>query len=445
MKKGIDIFSITAVIVVTSIFVMGVMPHTEANPGDYVEAYSERIERALNFIIANQGSGGGFSEPGRSSAVPLTAWTVLGLCAAGRNPHDIRMNGSSSLDFMAERIGDIKSAADVERTIIAAAAAGEDLRSFGGVDLIARLEEERKPDGRIGNMVNSTLFGAIAYSASGMQVPHETLSRIKTLQNPDGGWPITPGGLSSPDMTAAAIMALASSGNSASDEVRRALVFLKSAQHDDGGFSMEGGSSDCASTAWVVMALNSIGENPNGAKWNKENTPLGRLIRFQQPDGRFHYMDGRDQNPVWMTAYAVVAISGKTFPVSGSFKSPGRKKSPDNGEPANDERREHLQPEGHRENESGTANTDEAGEPENHHEASEAGQENGTEESISFYEGKNGEIASESYSKEGSDAKAASENEHANALPALLFAIGGLTVLFAITLISFRLIRNRES
>jgi len=288
----------------------------------------DTIARAISYLEGRQMPDGGFAEPGRSSrgADATTAWCVMALCAAERNPHDVRKNGLSPLDFLAGQAGNWSSVTDYERTLLAATAAGEDPRDFGGVNLVEKIRSFQRGDGRIGDAVNSNAFGIMAYRAAGEPVPPGAVSWLRSVQNPDGGWGVSPGQVSNPDMTAASIMAMRAAGIGPSDDsLRRALAYLRSVQNPDGGFSNAGGPSDTASTAWCVQALVAMGEDPAGQGWSRGgNTPVGFILSMQAPDGHFRWKAGSDMNPVWTTAYAVCALARKPFPVRSPFRSPGR-------------------------------------------------------------------------------------------------------------------------
>src|SRR5205085_12079626 len=44
------------------------------------------VDRSVSFLLARQQADGGFAEPGRQSTSGLSAWAVLALAAAGRQP-----------------------------------------------------------------------------------------------------------------------------------------------------------------------------------------------------------------------------------------------------------------------------------------------------------------------------------------------------------------------
>ena len=262
----------------------------------------------------------GFFEPGREGAGQdaTTAWCIMALRAAGTDPGTVRKGGRSPVDFLSTQSANWRSVTDFERTLLAAVAGGADPRSFGGVDLVAKVVSFQRPGGNIGDAVNSNAFGIMALRAAGLGVPDGAVAWLKSTQNADGGWGNNPGGASNPDMTGASVMALLSAGVGAGDAaVSSALSYLRSIQGPDGGFSFQTGGSDVSATAWCVQAIAAVGQDPGGAEWSKGGaTPRGYLLAMQAGDGHFAWTAGREMNPVWTTAYAVCALEGRPYPVA---------------------------------------------------------------------------------------------------------------------------------
>ena len=106
------------------------------------------------FVASHQQPDGGFAETGQSSDANLTAWAVLGLSAAGKTPD------RSPADYLTTVPA--TSANDVALRILALRALGRDTGA-----LVARLEGMRGPTGRIGTLVNSTIWGVLALRGAG--------------------------------------------------------------------------------------------------------------------------------------------------------------------------------------------------------------------------------------------------------------------------------------
>lgn len=140
---------------------------------------------------------------------------------------------------------------------------------------------------------------------------------IISHQNADGGWSWATTGTSDSNDTAAALMALKETNISNQDQVIvNALNYLHTTQKTDGGFAYDAtASSDGASTAWVLAALNKLDIDLN--TWSQgENTPLSFLNSLQQADGSFLWLASDTQGSSMVTAYALLAILDKSYPVN---------------------------------------------------------------------------------------------------------------------------------
>jgi len=78
------------------------------------------LERGASYLLARQGSDGGFAEPGASSSAGLTAWAVLGLAASGRAP----ARAQAAADYVAQT--QAPQATDLELRLLATATLGQD-------------------------------------------------------------------------------------------------------------------------------------------------------------------------------------------------------------------------------------------------------------------------------------------------------------------------------
>lgn len=181
----------------------------------------------------------------------------------------------------------------------------------------------------LNNNLNNGQFGADtqlnddfwALLAAGSVNKASDFSSVKDFiishQNADGGWSWATTGTSDSNDTAAAIMALIEAGVTSNDAVIiNALNYLHTTQKTDGGFAYDAtASSDGASTAWVIAALNKL--DVDLATWNQgENTPLSFLNSLQQVDGSFLWLASDTQGSSMVTAYALLAILDKSYPVN---------------------------------------------------------------------------------------------------------------------------------
>jgi hypothetical protein len=253
------------------------------------------VDRATSFLAARQQADGGFAEPGRRSDPALTAWAALGLVAGGSRP-------SGAADYLTGKpTGD---ATDIALRALALRALGRTAE-----DELARLDRLRRQDGRIGPLVNSTIWGALAFRAAGRPAGAATVRYLRRQQARRGGWSWAPRGAPDSNDTAAAVEALRAAGVSARDRgIRRGLAFLGRLRNPDGGFALvPGRASDAQSTAWALQAYSAAKRAaPHGAR--------AYLLRVQRPDGSFRYSARYAVTPVWVTSQVVPALAGKPFP-----------------------------------------------------------------------------------------------------------------------------------
>lgn len=239
----------------------------------------------------------------------------MALMAAGENP------GATAY------LKDINETEAIKLTapILAISALGEDPRVFGGQNLVALLKNTFT-GGQLGDAttLNDDIFGLLALVASGEPLDDAVVAGTKNFitsrQNTDGGWGIMASGASDTNMTAMAIMALKETGGN-SDKIDKAVAYLKNAQNSDGGFPYDPASSwssasDASSDAWVISAIYKLGQDPYAWTKNGQN-PVNHLKTLLTPSGYFSYQTGSPEDsfsPV-TTSYAVIALSGKWYPV----------------------------------------------------------------------------------------------------------------------------------
>ena len=140
-------------------------------------------------------------------------------------------------------------------------------------------------------------------------------------QNTEGGWAYSIEAASDTNMTAAGILALLSAGVSPNDShIDNAVKYLQASQNNDGGFPYDPKaqdiSSDAASTAWVLWALNALNIAPN--TWDKsEHNPKEFLESLETSSGYFEFQKnmGEDSFAPITTSYAVIALLGKKLPL----------------------------------------------------------------------------------------------------------------------------------
>ncbi len=254
---------------------------------------------------------GGFAEAGTSTpSVSLTEWAAMGLTAAGRKPGLWHLGGGHTpAAFLAARASGFDDAYSLARAILAAVAMGRSPYEFGGRNLVAALRGGIASNGRIGQFNNSTYWGVLALRAANSPVPVQSLNYIRAQQGTGGGYSYAPGAAADSNDTAAAVMALRSSGiPCAWNAVAGAYGYMHALQRSDHGYALgPAAASDSQSTSWVVQARRKCSLSNSGA--------LSYLVARRLPSGAFNYQPGRTVTPAWVTSQVLPATNGRSYPV----------------------------------------------------------------------------------------------------------------------------------
>jgi hypothetical protein len=163
-------------------------------------------------------------------------------------------------------------------------------------------------------------WGILGTLALSQTVPPSAVEALAGQQQADGGWEWQPGFGTDTNTTAVAVQTLLAAGYPlTSTQVVSGLAFIKSGQQADGGFVYDPAAaeygSDANSTAYALMALNAVGENPEADAWTMEgNTAVDFLLGLQGPDGSFEWQAGSGSN-LLATAQAVTALLGEAYPL----------------------------------------------------------------------------------------------------------------------------------
>lgn len=249
-----------------------------------------------DFVAAHEQPDGGFAEAGQKSDPNLTAWAMLGLTAAGRSPD------GPPADYLAG--APAASANDLALRVLALHAVGRDTSAF-----VTRLEGMRGAGGRIGPLVNSTIWGVLALRSVGR--PAGTSVRyLRQAQRPNGGWSWYPRGAADSNDTAAAIQALRAAGvGPRTGAIQRGLACLRRLQRPDGGFALTPGrASDAQSTAWAIQAFLAAGKAPGRRAFRY-------LASLRRADGSYRYSKRYAVTPVWVTSQVLPALARRPFPL----------------------------------------------------------------------------------------------------------------------------------
>src|SRR5215212_3604585 len=287
-------------------------------------ARASSVPRAAHWLESQQRPSGGFAAAsGRDAGAEMTAWAMLALAAAGRNPLDVTKDGKSPVDFLRSHANEIKDAGDIARTILALEAAGADPHHFTGENLVERLLAERRQSGSYQGWPASSAYAVLALRAAGANdATARTVGWLRKVQGKDGGWGNEPGDRATPEVTGAVLQVL-TPGSVASD---RALAYMRKAKRPNGGFAPANNlAANAQATAWASQGLLAAGKDP--ATFGTGKSSFSYLRDLQAENGHFLEAPGQEASPVWVTADVLVPLSGHFLPVATPPREPQPKSS----------------------------------------------------------------------------------------------------------------------
>lgn len=292
------------------------------------------ISRAIKYLHDIQNDDGGFpAKKGRSSSIALTCWVIMALTAVGEDVKDSYWTpkDKNPIDFIKNSNVDLQETVDYARMLLALTAANEEI-VYNGENLLNKIISFQKSNGEFyqsgeKGMINTHIWSILAIASTGNEIPNKEKAKqwLISNQNEDGGFGWLVGVESDSDDTAAAIQALILFGEDPDSLViKKAFEFIKNCQQSDGGFSAGkwiGTDSNSASDSWVLQALAAIRKNPISDIWSiKGKNALTHLLSLQNENGSFDWKKGISSSPVQMTAYSIMALKGKPFPINISYE-----------------------------------------------------------------------------------------------------------------------------
>jgi prenyltransferase beta subunit len=286
------------------------------------------IIKAVSYLKTMQNSDGGFTDrQGTPSSERLTHWVIMALSAAGEDVDSGKWtkNGNTPMDFIL-RNTKFDETTHHARALMALKAAGY-RGTVNGVDLEEKILSFQKANGQFSqydkgerDLINAHVWSVFALTAAGKEIPQKEKAKAWLLaqQNIDGGFGWAVGGDSDPDSTGVAMTALIILGEKTdSPAIKRAVKYLKNQQEEHGGFSSDLNKANSASNAWAIQGLLAVGEDPKNGQWKeKKGNPVSYLKSLQNPQGYFEWTEGRQASPTLMTAYAIMALAEKPFPIN---------------------------------------------------------------------------------------------------------------------------------
>ncbi len=226
---------------------------------------------------------------------------VLALADKEKKPQQFERLQDSIIQQVKNGKGNFRKVTDRARIVLAARSVKLQPSNIGGYNMVESLvnHENIEMQG-----VNGPGFALIAYDATGLKLPANTLNSRENLkkiilgyQNADGGYPLAKGGKSDPDVTAMVLTALApyQKEETVKKGTDKAIAYLSSVQKPDGGFLSQGISTS-ESVSQVIIALCALGIDPLDSRFVKgekgEFDLLSNLFSFQNKDGGFSHTLG---------------------------------------------------------------------------------------------------------------------------------------------------------
>lgn len=122
--------------------------------------------------------------------------------------------------------------------------------------------------------------------------------KLISLQKEDGGWAVI-GNYGDVDVTAMCLQAFSgyAGREKYADSIDRGVLLLSEKQLENGGFASMG-RENCESAAQVIIALSSLGIDPEADERFAKNghTPVDALMEYRRKDGGFAHLPGDEAN-----------------------------------------------------------------------------------------------------------------------------------------------------
>ncbi len=277
-------------LIVSIALLVSVTPATAAEPETGV------AQAAVDYIISLQNADGGFPAFGADSAPGSTIDAVFALVAAGVDVESVTADGNSAMDYLATQAADYSTdPGAAAKLAYGVAAMGFDPGDFGGVDLLAVLDDSFDAEtGAYGLDLFDQAFFIMALHQTVQPIPESAMEYLLSLQLEDGGWEFGDGFGSDSNTTALVIQTLLVAGVERENAaVTAALGYFHTTQDASVAFGFLADTEpDAQSTAFVIQALIAARENIDaGGPWAAGGvTPLEALLTFQNPEtGAFQF------------------------------------------------------------------------------------------------------------------------------------------------------------
>ena len=281
--------------------------------------------RALSWLESAQNADGGFGgAPGQRSSGLYTSWAGLGLAAAGRNPRDVgaaERRRRSPTCAPTRRAAAATSGTPRARSCSCARPAWRP--RIGTRDLVRELLAKRRAVGLLRQPRQHDRVRDLRPARGGALDAATAPCAPARAGSPARPTPTaastSPARAAAPGSTTPARRCRRSSPPAAAARktVRRAARFLARRQNPDGGYPLQpGGPSNAQSTAWAVQALSRPAATPTASAATAPARRSPTCARSSTPSGAVRYSRTSAQTPVWVTAQALAALARKPFPLA---------------------------------------------------------------------------------------------------------------------------------
>jgi hypothetical protein len=250
-------------------------------------------------------------------------WTVLGLaranCDVSPDWYDTYYNHLLAFVHDTKGVLSTRKYTEYSRVILALTALGKDPSDVGGYNLLTMLGDY---DRVLAQGINGPIFALLALDSGNYEMPvcsgaQQQASRemyidaILSRQHEDGGWSLG-GSTSEPDVTGMALQALAGyqSIPRVKDAIDRGVYCLSGLQNETGGFA-SGGTANVESTVQVMMALGELKIDPQGSLFTKNgHTLLDNLLDYYVAGGGFKHTMAAAAPDIMGTEQGFYALTG---------------------------------------------------------------------------------------------------------------------------------------
>lgn len=254
-------------------------------------------------------------------------WAIIGLSRSGLSVSDeyFEKYFENAKKYISEKNGVLheKKYTEYSRVVTALTAIGKDPADICGYDLLKPLGDFEKT---VWQGTNGPVWALIALNCGGYDIPKNEnaeiaatekmyIEKILSLQNEDGGWPLSAGGESDTDITAMALTALSdyTESENAALATERGLSYLSAVQNEDGGFSSRN-TPNCESCAQVIVALCSLKIGTEDERFVKNGSVLDALLKYRRKDGSFSHTKNDVSYNLMATEQAFYAlVAAKRF------------------------------------------------------------------------------------------------------------------------------------